>query len=82
MEMKVIKKYNNRKMYDTTSSKYVTLNDIGNMVLNNEEVIVIDNVTKQDITSLTLATVLCDETRCNRLGVSRLKELIVQAGKE
>ena len=51
---KVIKRYGNRKLYDTEQSSYVVLNDIAKMIRNEEEVRVIDNETKDDITSATL----------------------------
>jgi polyhydroxyalkanoate synthesis regulator protein len=41
--VRTIKRYANRKMYDTTDSKYVTLEDIGNLVAAGEEILVVDN---------------------------------------
>jgi len=50
----VIKRYANRKLYCTASSRYVTLSDITQMVCLGEDVLVIDNKTKTDITAATL----------------------------
>jgi len=50
----VIKKYANRKFYDTENSHYVTLSEIQNAVKNGRVIRVIDNVTKKDITNKTL----------------------------
>lgn len=50
----VIKKYANRKLYDTESSHYITLTDLRNAVKNGRIVKVIDNTTKKDITNKTL----------------------------
>jgi len=55
---KVIKRYGNRKLYDTEQSSYVVLNDIAKMIRNEEEVRVIDNETKDDITSTTLTQII------------------------
>ena len=55
---KVIKRYGNRKLYDTEQSSYVVLNDIARMIRNEEEVRVIDNETKDDITSATLTQII------------------------
>ncbi len=55
---KVIKRYGNRKLYDTARSSYVVLNDIAKMIRNEEEVQIIDNETKDDITSDTLTQII------------------------
>ena len=56
--IKVIKRYGNRKLYDTERSSYVVLNDIAKMIRNKEEVQIIDNETKDDITSATLTQII------------------------
>ncbi|MEQ1875842.1 MAG: polyhydroxyalkanoate synthesis regulator DNA-binding domain-containing protein [Bdellovibrionia bacterium] len=56
--VKIIKRYQNRKLYDTQQSCYVTLEDIAKMIRNNEEVMVIDNKTKRDITAATLTQII------------------------
>lgn len=58
MRTKIIKRYQNRKLYDTQQSCYVTLDDIAKMIRANEEVMVIDNKTKNDITSATLTQII------------------------
>ncbi|MDZ4661185.1 MAG: polyhydroxyalkanoate synthesis regulator DNA-binding domain-containing protein [Pseudomonadota bacterium] len=55
---KIIKRYQNRKLYDTQQSCYVTLDDIAKMIRSNEEVMVIDNKTKNDITAATLTQII------------------------
>ena len=49
-EVKVIKRYQNRKLYDTHQSCYVTLEEISQMIKNGDDLRVIDNKTKNDIT--------------------------------
>ena len=56
--VKIIKRYQNRKLYDTQQSCYVTLDDISKMIRANEEVMVIDNKTKNDITAATLTQII------------------------
>lgn len=60
---KVIKRYQNRKLYDTQDSCYVTLEDIGEMIKAGAEVQIIDNSSKEDITSLTLAQIIFEEQK-------------------
>lgn len=55
---KIIKRYQNRKLYDTQQSCYVTLDDIAKMIRNSEEVMVIDNKSKNDITAATLTQII------------------------
>lgn len=58
VKTKIIKRYQNRKLYDTQQSCYVTLDDIAKMIRTNEDVMVIDNKTKNDITAATLTQII------------------------
>ncbi len=60
---KIIKRYQNRKLYDTQQSCYVTLDDIAKMIRANEEVMVIDNKTKNDITAATLTQIIFESEK-------------------
>jgi polyhydroxyalkanoate synthesis repressor PhaR len=60
---KIIKRYQNRKLYDTQQSCYVTLDDIAKMIRNNEEVMVIDNKSKNDITAATLTQIIFESEK-------------------
>lgn len=62
-EPKVIKRYHNRKLYDTSDSCYVTLEDISEMIKQGEEVNIIDNTTKEDLTAVTLAQIIFEEQK-------------------
>ena len=57
-EPKVIKRYTNRKLYDTVESRYVTLDEIAEMIKAGAEVKVVDNRTKDDLTAVTLAQII------------------------
>jgi polyhydroxyalkanoate synthesis repressor PhaR len=74
----VIKRYSNRKLYDTRDSRYVTLLQIAEMVRGGEEVQIIDNNTKDDLTEVTLAQIIYEEQKAHSRNVplQTLKELI------
>ena len=55
---KIVKRYANRKLYDTERSCYVTLDDISQMIKAGDEVRVIDNKSGEDLTSVTLAQII------------------------
>jgi len=77
-KVKIIKRYQNRKLYDTECSKYVTLDAIARMIKDGEEVKVLDNKTKEDLTSVTLAQIIFEEEKKkkNILPLTLLKKLI------
>ena len=74
----VIKRYQNRKLYDTHQSCYVTLEEISQMIKNGDDLRVIDNKTKNDITQATLTQLLYETERktTNPVPVELLKEII------
>jgi polyhydroxyalkanoate synthesis repressor PhaR len=81
-EPKVIKRYTNRKLYDTVESRYVTLDEIAEMVKQNVEVKIVDNRTKEDLTSVTLAQIVFEEEKKkNQMPLSVLREIIRQPGE-
>src|SRR5688500_12238122 len=82
VEPKVIKRYSNRKLYDTERSKYVTLDEIAKMIKAGEEVTIIDNETKEDLTSVTLTQIIYEEEkRESRMPLSMLRNLIQTGGE-
>lgn len=62
-ERRTIRRYANRKLYDTAESRYVTLQDVEALVRQGVEVRVIDNRTGEDVTQTALAQILCDAGR-------------------
>ena len=60
---RVIRRYANRKLYDATESRYVTLQDVEALVSRGIEVRVVDNRTGEDVTQTALAQILCDAGR-------------------
>jgi len=80
-EAKVIKRYQNRKLYDTHESSYVTLDEISKMIRNGEEIRVIDNKTKNDITAATLTQLLYESERKAKTQPSvNLLKAIIRSG--
>lgn len=79
---RVIKRYSNRKLYDTKGSRYVTLLNIADMVRAGEEVRIIDNATKEDKTEVTLALIISEELkeRPRIIPLDTLKALIKSNG--
>jgi polyhydroxyalkanoate synthesis repressor PhaR len=61
----LIKRYANRKLYNTESSRYITLKGIAKLLEEGEEVRVIDNETGEDITQVALSQILVDNKRAN-----------------
>jgi polyhydroxyalkanoate synthesis repressor PhaR len=77
-EVRTIKRYQNRKLYDTHQSCYVTLEEIAQIIREGHEIQVIDNKTKNDITYTTQIQLLFDqEKKSTKAGdVELLKRVI------
>ncbi|MEA2626742.1 MAG: hypothetical protein QOD06_2787 [Candidatus Binatota bacterium] len=58
-----IKRYGNRKLYDSEESRYVTLDDIASFVRAGEDVRVVDNDTAEDLTAITFAQIILEQER-------------------
>ncbi|NPC75607.1 transcriptional regulator [Corallococcus sp. AB004] len=81
-EPKIIKRYTNRKLYDTVESRYVTLDEIAAMIKEGTEVRIVDNRTKEDLTSVTLAQIIFEEEKKkNQMPLSVLREIIRHPGE-
>src|SRR5688572_32539032 len=79
---RVIKRYANRKLYDTQRSRYVTLEQIAEMIRAGEDVKIIDNNSKEDLTALTLAQILFEEEKKGGfLPLAALRNIIQSGGQ-
>ncbi|HJV01157.1 polyhydroxyalkanoate synthesis repressor PhaR [Duganella sp. LX20W] len=58
---RLIKKYPNRRLYDTQTSSYITLTDVKQLVLDNEEFTVVDAKTNEDLTRSILLQIILEE---------------------
>jgi polyhydroxyalkanoate synthesis repressor PhaR len=76
----LIKRYANRKLYNTQSSRYITLKGIADLLEAGEDVRVIDNESGEDITSITLSQILVDTERANRAVPGNLLSGLFQRG--
>lgn len=63
---RLIKRYENRKLYDTEASSYVSLSDVADLVRRGETVRIEDNVSGQDITSQTLMQIILEEGKSGK----------------
>jgi polyhydroxyalkanoate synthesis repressor PhaR len=79
---KVIKRYANRKLYDTERSCYVTLDEISQMIKEGEDVRVVDNKTKDDLTAVTLAQIIVEEEKKVQKMPLKLLRSIIQSGND
>jgi polyhydroxyalkanoate synthesis repressor PhaR len=79
----LIKRYPNRKLYDTAARRYITLPDVAEILRRGEDVQVVDHATGEDITAATLAQVISGQEKLHRgqLPGDLLADL-VHAGEE
>jgi len=67
MEEYIIKKYVNRKLYDTQEKKYINLYGVSKLIREGIEIKVIDNKNKEDITSLILAQIIVEQEKTRKV---------------
>ena len=81
--VRLIKRYGNRKLYDTLESRYITLEEIARLVRGGSDVKVIDNESGDDLTAITFAQIILEEEkrRSSLLSLGLLRELI-KGGEE
>ena len=70
-EPRVIKKYPNRRLYDTVESRYITLADVRRLVIARVEFLVVDKKTQADITRSILLQVIAEQEHGNHPLMSR-----------
>jgi len=80
--LRTIKRYANRKLYDTSESRYVNLEEIADLVRAGEDVQIVDNTTKEDITGRTLAQIISEEEGSQDASVNAgtLRQIIRSSG--
>ncbi|MFZ0548107.1 MAG: polyhydroxyalkanoate synthesis regulator DNA-binding domain-containing protein [Candidatus Promineifilaceae bacterium] len=61
--MNVIKRYTNRKLYNTSSKQYITLEGIADLIRSGEEVQILDNTNGEDLTALTLTQIIFEQEK-------------------
>jgi polyhydroxyalkanoate synthesis repressor PhaR len=75
---RTVKRYANRKLYDTADKRYVTLDQIASLIREGEEIRVIDNESGEDLTSVTLSQILVEQEKKREGGLPKnfLTEII------
>jgi polyhydroxyalkanoate synthesis repressor PhaR len=81
--MRIIKRYSNRKLYDTETKQYIKLEQIANLVREGIELQVIDNNSGEDLTALTLSQIILEQEKKQKgfLPRSVLSALVEAGGK-
>jgi polyhydroxyalkanoate synthesis repressor PhaR len=78
-EKRIIKKYPNRRLYDTAISSYVTLEDVRRLILENVALQVMDVKSQADITHNTLLQIILDqESKGSRLFSTEILEQLIR----
>lgn len=75
----VIKKYGNRRLYDTSASRYINLEEIAALVRNGSEVQVVDVKTGEDLTRVTLTQIIVENAKDQPAGLplELLRQLVI-----
>jgi len=77
----VLKKYSNRRLYDTRSSRYVTLEDVSTMIRSGEQVQIMEAASGEDVTAFILTQIVLEAAkRKNSLLPVSVLHLIVRYG--
>lgn len=75
----IVKKYGNRRLYDTSTSRYINLEEIAALVRNGTEVQVLDVKTGEDLTRLTLTQIIVENAKDQPAGLplELLRQLVI-----
>lgn len=81
--MIVIKKYENRRLYDTAASRYVNLEDVTELVRSGEELQVVDAKTGEDLTRVVLTQIIVEGAKDKNSGLptDMLRQIIIASGR-
>jgi polyhydroxyalkanoate synthesis repressor PhaR len=79
----VIKKYENRRLYDTTRSQYINLDEVAQLVRDGNEVQVLDAVTGEDLTRLILTQIIVEHAKApdSVFPLEVLRQMVVASGR-
>src|ERR1035437_1606445 len=79
----LIKKYENRRLYDTTNSRYVNLDEVAQMLQRGEDVRVADAATGEDITRLILTQIIVEDAKTtdSSFPLDVLRQMVIASGK-
>ena len=79
----LIRKYENRRLYDATNSKYVNLDEVAKMMQNGDTVQVVDATTGEDITRLILTQIIVEDAKTpdSIFPMDVLRQMVIASGK-
>ena len=79
----LIRKYENRRLYDATNSRYVNLEDVAQILKNGKDVRVVDAATGQDITRLILTQIIVEDAKMpdSTFPLDLLRQMIISSGR-
>jgi polyhydroxyalkanoate synthesis repressor PhaR len=79
----LIKKYENRRLYDSTNSRYVNLDEVAKMMQNGDEVRVVDATTGEDITRLILTQIIVEDAKTadSSFPLDVLRQMVIASGR-
>ena len=79
----IIKKYENRRLYDTSASRYVNLDEIARMIRQGGEVTVLDAKTGEDLTRVILTQIIVEDARGAETGLplELLRQMVVASDR-
>jgi polyhydroxyalkanoate synthesis repressor PhaR len=83
MKSILIKKYENRRLYDTVNSRYVNLDEVARMLQNGDSVRVVDAVSGEDITRLVLTQIIVEDAKGPDSSVPEevLRQMVIASGR-
>jgi polyhydroxyalkanoate synthesis repressor PhaR len=79
----LIKKYENRRLYDTTNSRYVNLDEVAKLLQNGDNVRVVDAASGEDITRLILTQIIVEDAKTpdSNFPLDVLRQMVVASGR-
>ncbi|MGA8366489.1 MAG: polyhydroxyalkanoate synthesis regulator DNA-binding domain-containing protein [Candidatus Acidiferrales bacterium] len=79
----VIKKYENRRLYDSATSRYINLDEVAQMVKEGRNVQVVDAATGKDLTRLVLTQIIAEDAKApdSAFPLDILRQMVIASGK-
>jgi polyhydroxyalkanoate synthesis repressor PhaR len=79
----IIKKYENRRLYDTTNSRYINLEEVAQLLQQGNEVQVVDASTNEDITRLILTQIIVEDAKApnSTFPLDLLRQMVIASGR-
>jgi polyhydroxyalkanoate synthesis repressor PhaR len=79
----IIKKYENRRLYDTNRSRYVNLDEVAQLIREGNDVQVVDAITGEDLTRLVLTQIIVEHAKASgsAFPLDVLRQMVLASGK-